>query len=127
MDIENAGQLRTHPLRGALFENAVVVEALKHSYNSGRRPLVSFFRDRRGLECGLLYRTGDRMLAVEAKSGATIASDWFSSLNRVAEIVPEIEERAVVHGGVAHEHRRVGEAVPLTRISDLLTRFDSGE
>ena len=36
LDIENAGQLGTHPLRGALFENAVAVEALKHSYNAGR-------------------------------------------------------------------------------------------
>ena len=127
LDIENAGQLRTHPLRGALFENAVVVEALKHSYNSGRRPLVSFFRDRRGLECDLLYRTGDRMLAVEAKSGATIASDWFSSLNRVAEIVPGVQARAVVYGGSSREARRAGNVVPLAGMSDLLTRFDSGE
>lgn len=127
LDIENAGQLRTHPLRGALFENAVVVEALKHSYNAGRRPLVSFFRDHRGLECDLLYRTADRILAVEAKSGATIASDWFSSLNRVAEIVPEVQARAVVYGGVPREARRAGDVVPLAGMSDLLTRFDSGE
>lgn len=127
LDIETAGQLRTHPLRGALFENAVVVEALKHRCNAGRRPLVSFFRDRRGLECDLLYRSGDRLLAVEAKSGATIASDWFTGLNRVAEIVSGIEARAVVHGGAAHERRRAGEAVPLTGLSDLLTRFDAGE
>ena len=124
LDIENAGQLGTHPLRGALFENAVVVEALKHSYNAGRRPLVSFFRDRRGLECDLLYRSGDRLLAVEAKSGATIASDWFSSLNRVAEIVPGVQARAVVYGGAAREARRAGDVVPLASMSDLLTRFD---
>ena len=127
LDIENVGQLRTHPLRGALFENAVVVEALKHSYNAGQRPLISFFRDRRGLECDLLYRSGDRLLAVEAKSGATIASDWFSSLNRVAEIVPGVQARAVVYGGAPHEARRAGDVVPLAGMSDLLTRFDSGE
>ena len=127
LDIENAGQLRTHPLRGALFENAVVAEALKHSYNAGRRPLVSFFRDRRGLECDLLYRTGDRMLAVEAKSGATIASDWFSSLTRVAQVVPGVQARAVVYGGASREARRDGDVVPLAGMSELLTRFDSGE
>ena len=49
--IESVRQVRTHPLRGALFENAVVVEALKHGYNRGRRPELSFFRDSRGLEC----------------------------------------------------------------------------
>ena len=127
LDIENAGQLRTHPLRGALFENAVVVEALKHSYNRGRRPLVSFFRDRRGLECDLLYRSGDRLLAVEAKSGATIASDWFSGLNKVSEIVSDVAAGAVVYGGTAREERRAAEVAPLAGFSDLLTRFDAGE
>ena len=33
--IENAGQVVTHPLRGALFENAVAAEALKHRFNRG--------------------------------------------------------------------------------------------
>ncbi len=126
LDIENAGQLQTHPLRGALFENAVVVEALKHTYNGGRRPLVSFFRDRRGLECDLLYRSGERLLAVEAKSGATIASDWFSGLNKVSAIVSGIAAGAVVYGGAAREERRGGEAVPLAQFGDLLGRFDAG-
>ena len=48
LDIDDIRQMRTHPLRGPLFENAVVVEALKHCYNRGRQPRVSFFRDRRG-------------------------------------------------------------------------------
>ena len=43
--IENARQLTTHPLRGQLFENAVVAEALKHRFNRGRRSNLSFFRD----------------------------------------------------------------------------------
>ena len=126
LDIENVGHVRTHPLRGSLFENAVVVEALKHRYNRNRRPHVSFFRDRRGLECDLLYRSGDRLLAVEAKSGATVASDWFTSLNRVAEIVSNVAARAVVYGGAAREERRGAEAVPLVGFTDLLTRFDAG-
>lgn len=45
--IEHAGQIATHPLRGALFENVVVVEAFKHWFNRGRRPRLSFFRDTR--------------------------------------------------------------------------------
>lgn len=125
LDIESAGQLRTHPLRGALFENAVVVEALKHSYNAGRRPLVSFFRDRRGLECDLFYRSGNRLLAVEAKSGATVASDWFSGVTKVAEIVSDVAARAVVYGGAERETRRAGEVLPLTGFSGLLARFDA--
>lgn len=127
LGIEDSRQLSTHPLRGALFENAVVVEALKHSYNGGHRPFISFFRDRRGLECDMFYRSGNRLLAIEAKSGATVASDWFTGLNKVSEIVSDVSSEAVVYGGAEPEARRGAEVVPLTAFSELLARFDAGE
>lgn len=40
--IERADQIVTHPLRGALFENTVVVEALEHRFNTGRRSNLFF-------------------------------------------------------------------------------------
>ena len=122
--IEHAGQLGTHPLRGALFENTVVVEALKHRFNRGRRSNLSFFRDIRGLECDLLYENGNGMGAIEIKSGATVASDWFDGLERIARVVPGIGVRAVVHGGLDRQERRGGEAVPLSGLSELLERLD---
>ena len=113
-------------MRGALFENAVVVEVLKHGYNRGRRPELSFFRDSRGLECDLLYPSEGRVLAIEVKSGATIASDWFAGLARVAPFVPGCTEGAVVHGGQDRQSRSAGDAVPIAALGDLLARFDSG-
>ena len=124
LGIESVRQLRTHPLRGALFENAVVAEALKHGYNRGRRPQLFFFRDRGGLECDLLYSSGGRLLAVEAKSGATIASDWFTALRRVMPLLPDCDAGAVVHGGDERQTRGDGEAVPLDDFGRLLARFD---
>ncbi len=118
--IEHAGQIATHPLRGPLFENAVVVEALKHRFNRGLRSNLSFFRDSRGLECDLLYENGHGMAAMEIKSGATVVSDWFDSLNRVAKELPEIATRAVVYGGADRQSRRDGEVVPLTDLSEVL-------
>ena len=126
LGIESAHQIGTHPLRGALFENAVVVEALKHGYNRGRRPELSFFRDSRGLECDLLYPSDGRVLAIEAKSGSTIASDWFAGLTRVAPFVPGCAAGAVVHGGSDRQTRSAGDAVPIAALGDLLARFDSG-
>ena len=126
LGIESARQIGTHPLRGALFENAVVVEALKHGYNRGRRPELSFFRDSRGLECDLLYPSEGRLLAIEAKSGSTIASDWFTGLSRVTPLVPGCAAAAVVHGGDDRQTRRTGDAVPIADLGTLLARFDSG-
>ena len=118
--IEHAGQIGTHPLRGPLFENAVVMEVLKHRFNRDRRSNLSFFRDSRGLECDLLYENGNGMGAIEIKSGATVASDWFDSLNRVAKELPEIATKAVVYGGAERQSRRDGEVVPLSGLGGML-------
>ena len=122
--IEHASQISTHPLRGALFENAAVVEALKHRYNQGRRSNLSFFRDVRGLECDLFYESGNDIGAFEIKSGATIASDYFNSLNQVAKLLPKISTKTVVYGGSDRQSRRDGEAVPLTALRETLIRLD---
>lgn len=124
--IEHADQLSTHPLRGPLFENAVVVEALKHRFNRGLRSNLSFFRSTQGMECDLLVETGNGLGAIEIKAGATIASDAFHSLNRVAELVPGITARAVVYGGTDRQSRSSGEAVPLADLGELLDHLEPG-
>lgn len=125
--IENPRQVATHPLRGALFENAVLSEVLKHRFNRGRRSNLSFYRDSNGLECDLLYETAKGFGAVEIKSGATVASDYFSALNRVAEVVPEIWSKAVVYGGTATQQRTDALVSPFGALSNVLNGFDSGE
>ena len=122
--IERADQIVTHPLRGALFENTVVVEALEHRFNTGRRSNLSFYRDAKGLECDLLYRTGDGIVAIEAKSGATIAGGAFCSMKRVSEIVPGLVNRVLVYGGADRQSRTLSEAVPLLDFPDTLHRLD---
>ena len=122
--IEHAKQVATHPLRGSLFENTVVIEALKHRFNRGRQSNLSFFRDVRGLECDLFYETGQGIGAVEIKSGATIASDYLSSLNRVAKRVPQINSKCVVYGGIDRQSRTNGELFPLGDFAGVLERIE---
>ena len=40
--IERSEQVATYPLRGVLFENLVIAEALKYRFNHGRRFNLSF-------------------------------------------------------------------------------------
>ena len=122
--IENASQLASHPLRGPLFENAVVVEALKHRYNRGRQPRLWFFRDARGLECDLLCETGRGIAAIEIKSGATLSADHFASLYKTADIIEGITTKTVVYGGEQREIRSGAEAVPMADLSGVLDRLD---
>ena len=124
LGIQSAEQIATHPLRGHLFENAVVVEALKHRFNKGRRANLSFFRDSNNLECDLLYENGRRLAAIEIKSGQTVSSSYFRSLNSVARIIPEVNSKAVVYGGSERQSRTDAEVVPLVDLPEVLSGFD---
>ena len=123
--IENVKQIATHPLRGSLFENAVVMEALKHRFNRGHRPNLSFYRSVKGLECDLFYETGRGIAAIEIKSGTTIASDYVDSLNRVARLVPDTIAKFVVYGGTERQSRSDCEVVPLADVGAVLERFEA--
>ncbi len=123
--IERADQVATHPLRGPLFENTVVVEVLKHRFNRGLSSNLSFFRDSRGLECDLLFETGSGLGAIEIKSGATVTPEFFGALGAVAKAVPDIAMKAVVYGGADRQSRRSGEVVPFDDLQGYLDRFDT--
>lgn len=123
--IERADQVGSHPLRGPLFENMVVVEVLKHRFNRGRSSNLSFFRDSRGLECDLLFETGSGVGAIEIKSSATVAPDFFASLNAVASAIPEIAVKAIVYGGPDRQSRNAGEVVPFDDLQGLLDRLET--
>ena len=113
LGIESASQIATHPLRGALFENLVVAEVMKHRLNRGLEPRMCFFRDSSGLECDLLYESAGGIGAIEVKSGATVSSEHFGSLNRVGELISDISVKALVYGGSARQTRQNCELVPL--------------
>ena len=125
LGIQEAGQVATHPLRGQLFENIVVAEAVKHCWNRGRQPRLSFYRESSGLECDLLHETGRGINAIEAKSGATVASQWMRPLGRVATTVAAVTAQTIVYSGDQTQSRGGVEIVPLSRFPAVLRRFDA--
>lgn len=122
--IENSRQIATHPLRGPLFENMVIAETLKRRFNRGLDFNLSFFRDSRGLECDLLYETGQGIHAIEIKSGSTVSSDYFTALDKVAKLVPSVSTKTVVYGGMDHQVRTDSRVVPASDLSSVFGRFD---
>ncbi len=125
--IERPEQISTHPMRGALFENMVVVEVLKHCFNTGQREHLSFFRDSRGLECDVLLELANQMVAIEIKSSSTITDNHFKSLNAVGDLMENVSRRLLVYGGTARQTRASVEVVPFSDLNDLLTRFEIEE
>ena len=78
--IRAAEDLETHGSRGSVFETFVYAELAKSFLNHGREIDLYFWRTSGGREVDFLVERGEELLAIEAKSGQTVASDFFSSL-----------------------------------------------
>lgn len=122
---ENETHINRHPLRGNLFENLVVVEALKYRYNQGKRSNLYFWRDAKGNEVDLLLEHGPDIAAVEIKAGATISNDWLKELENFSGKLPRPPKtRALVYGGTERQKRTNVSIWRSTDIAKMLTEFE---
>ena len=104
--IRAAASLSTHALRGALFENMVVAEFVKHEFNAGRSAELYFWRDSAGHEVDLLIPREGRLQPVEIKSGATFSGDWIAPLRKLSALLgDEALPPWVIFGGEAGYQR----------------------
>ena len=100
LDIETAAQLSRDKMRGHLFENLVIAEALKKRLNDGREPNMFFFRDAKGNEIDLLTLHGGMLSAYEIKSSATYSTDFEKTLRNAATLInTPVVQRTVIYGG----------------------------
>jgi len=98
--IKNPEQARSHPLRGALFENLMAAEIVKTYTHHRLNPPVYFWRDRTGHEIDLLFDDGGKLFPVEIKSGQTISPGMFDSLTWwSSQAGQSLESAALVYGG----------------------------
>lgn len=106
LGIRSAQDLATHAHRGAIFESWVASEIRKTQANQGIDVRMSHFRDHKGAEVDLLIEHGNRISAIEIKSGQTIAADFFSALEAFSSLVePARVERVLVYGGKQSQKR----------------------
>lgn len=105
LDIENEQQISTHPLKGNLFENMVVIEYLKNRYNQGKNNNLNFYRDQTK-EVDLILREADKFSAIEIKYSETIKNSLWESLDYIKKIFPDkCKERVLIYGGKETQER----------------------
>lgn len=110
LGIETEIQLATHPLRGNLFENAVVLDFLKRRYNEGKDSNLYFWRDNTGNEIDLLLVNSNKKTPVEIKSSQTISGDFFKGIQFWNKISNSIGGY-IIYGGDAMQKRTNGISV----------------
>ena len=100
LDIETPQQLDRDKMRGAIFENMIVMEAIKHRYNMGLEGGVFFYRDSNQNEVDLLIKQEGELTAIEVKSSMTYSSSFEKALTQIEGwIKTPISKKAIVYYG----------------------------
>ena len=100
LDIESPKQLDRDKMRGALFENLIVMEVIKHRYNQGKDGGVFFYRDSNQNEVDILLKQEGEIIALEVKSSMTYNSYFEKSLKQLPDwIKTPVVKRAVIYSG----------------------------
>lgn len=83
-------------------------------------------RETRGAEIDLLVEAGERLLAVEVKSGATVATEHLATLRRFVENRMEDPGQAhreivarLVHGGRDRQRRSDVDVIPWREVQQV--------
>lgn len=100
LDIESPRQLERDKMRGAIFENYVVMEVIKHRYNRGLLDGIYFYRDSNQNEVDILLKEEGEITAIEVKSSMTYHSSFEDSISKLAEwIKTPISNKLIVYTG----------------------------
>jgi hypothetical protein len=110
-------------MRGHLFENFVIVEAMKQALNQGLRPNAYFWLDSAGHEIDLLIEQGRRLFPVEIKSSQTIKAEFFKNIAFFQKIAPADQvmpaQSYVIYAGDDNQSRLSGQVKSWRELPDF--------
>lgn len=121
LGIRDPEQLRSHPLRGAIFETWVVSEIRKHRENRGEPAGLSFYRDRDAAEADLVIEHPGRLTLLEAKASRTPSSRLLEGAGRVRSRLGGSSrpcEVVAAYGGDELQRRSDATLVPWSRLHE---------
>jgi len=100
LEIKSVEQLAVHPLRGAVFENLVVNEMLKHEFNSGHLPRLYFYRENAGHEVDIVKENAGKLNLFEVKSSSTFNTSFTANMNYLKKLMGDkIESSTLIYTG----------------------------
>ncbi|MEM6264569.1 MAG: ATP-binding protein [Bacteroidota bacterium] len=105
--INSPEDLIQHPYRGEIFENFVVKELLKHRFNQGKQSNFYFWRDQSQREIDVVVDEGQKLLAIEIKSGQTPQASFWKNIKFWQELTGQ-PGGIVYYGGDANQTRSDG-------------------
>ena len=123
LGLENQVHVNRDPLRGNLFENMIVLEALKYRLHRGKRSNISFYRDSNGNEVDLLLGLGSDFFPIEIKAGMTINRDYFKGLQSIGGLFNLTHGSGLIYGGSERQERSDTAIYPALLVHELFSRL----
>ena len=100
LNISNADQLFSYPLRGSIFESIIISDFKKQYYNLGKKPNCYFWRDQSQYEIDCIIETVLKRYPIEIKTSSTYNSrflDHLSKWNTISDSNPK--ENILIYSG----------------------------
>ncbi len=99
LGINSTDTLALHPMRGAIYENLIYTELLKHKLNNGRSGDIWFWRDNHGIEIDFVKEEKDGLTAIEVKSGMNFHDSYLKNLLLFKKYNPRIKNMYLAYNG----------------------------
>ena len=122
LGIHEPDQIRSHPLRGQIFETWVAAELTKIQLNSELPHELHFYRDHNGVEADLVIPQTQNILLVEVKSTSTPSPSLLCRVKRVERHfrgLPQSIEAFIVYGGEQFQRHKEGTLVPWRDLNSM--------
>jgi len=99
LNIQSSEQLQSHYLRGNLFENLVIIDMVKRSFNNAQPANLWFYRDSNKNEIDIIYE-GKALTFIEIKSARTFRTEREKDIKFMDQLAKEqMSRKIVLYGG----------------------------
>jgi len=118
LGLETAEQVSRDPLRGQLFENIVVVDALKTRLNKNKDANLFYLRTVKGVEVDLILKSESSLFPFEIKSAMTPAKEFSKNLKSFCSSEPSAKNPTVIYAGEEYPSYNGAKYIHYTNLND---------
>jgi len=99
LGIESHNQVHSHPLLGQMFENMVIMDAIKTRFNKGEDHNIFFYRDNNKNEVDVIFKSKKGLIPVEIKSAMTFHDDLLKGIRFFQRTAPAAGKGYLIYSG----------------------------
>ncbi len=99
LGIQNIDHLETHPLKGELFENFIIMNLVKQNTFRLNPVNLYFWRSNDGIEIDLIIENANKLIPVEIKSGMTFNNYWWRNIDKWQKFSGNSSKSYIIYNG----------------------------